>query len=168
MNLCYRQDTQPTWGQSSQPAWGGEQSTQPQYQSSYHDPNLQHQESYYDPNPPVDSGIRGSGWQTPPRPGGGDSNPRMNSLPTIAPSATYLPPNFATKPIPNSTSVASNSPTHAGSSTYSPPTTGMSTSPPPELFRRSGDTPRSPSMGVGTPSGIDASQSVSSPAALCL
>lgn len=149
-----RQDTQPTWGQSSQPSWGGGQPTQPQYQSSYHDPNLQHQESYYDPNPPVDNGVRGSGWQSP-RPGGGNSNPRTNSVPTLAPSATYAPPNFATKPIPDSTSVASNSPTYAGPSTYSPPTTSMGTSPPPELARRSGDTPRPPSTGVGTQGGID-------------
>ncbi|KAG1861543.1 hypothetical protein DFJ58DRAFT_777255 [Suillus subalutaceus] len=143
-----RQDTQPTWGQSSQPSWGSGQPTQSQYQSSYHDPNPQHQESYYDPNPPVDSGIRGSGWQSPPRPGGGNANPRTNSVPTLAPSATYVPPNFATKPIPNPTSVASSSPTYAGSSTYSPPTTGMGTSPPPELARRSGDTSRPPSTGV--------------------
>lgn len=137
--------TQPTWGQTSQPSWGGGQP-------------VQHQESYYDPNPPGDSGIRGSGWQSPPRASGGNSNPRTNSVPTLAPSATYTPPNFATKPIPNSTSVASNSPTYAGSSTYSPPTTGMGTSPPPELARRSGDTPRPPSTGVGTPSGIDATK----------
>ncbi|KAG1736036.1 hypothetical protein EDB19DRAFT_1723340 [Suillus lakei] len=151
-----RQDTQPTWGQTSQPTWGGGQptSSQPQYQSSYHDPNPQHQESYYDPNSPGESGIRGSGWQSPPRTGGGNSN-STNSIPTLVPSATYVPPNFATKPITNSTSVASNSPTYARSSTYSPPTTGMGTSPPPELARRSGDTPRPPSTGVGTPSGID-------------
>ncbi|KAG1863785.1 hypothetical protein F4604DRAFT_1586677 [Suillus subluteus] len=124
------QDTQPTWGQSSQPSWGGGQPTQSQYQSSYHDPNPQHQESYYDPNPPVDSGIRGSGWQSPPRPGGGNANLRTNSVPTLAPR----------------------------SSTYSPPTTGMGTSPPPELARRSGDTSRPPSTGVGTPGGIDATK----------
>lgn len=153
-----RQDTQPTWGQSSQSSWGGGQPTQSQSQSSYHDPNPQHQESYYDPNPPVDSGIRGSGWQSPPRPSGGNSNTRTNSVPTLAPSATYIPPNFATKPIPNPTSVAGSSPTYAGSSTYSPLITGMSASPPPELARRSGDTPRSPSTGVGTPGGIDATK----------
>lgn len=140
-----RQDTQPTWGQTSQPSWGGVQPTQ-------------HQESYYDPNPPGESGIRGSGWQSPPRPGGGNSNPRTNSVPTLAPSATYAPPNFTTQTVPNSASVASNSPTYAGLSTYSPPNTGMGTSPPPELARRSGDTPRPPSTGVGTPSGIDATK----------
>lgn len=152
-----RQDTQPTWGQSSQPSWGSGQPTQPQYQQSYYDPNPQHQESYYDTNPPGDSGIRGSGWQSPPRPGGGNSNSGTNSIPTLAPSATYVPPNV-TKPIVNSTSVASNSPTYAGSLTYSPPTTGMGTPPPPELGRRSGDIPRPSSTGVGTPSGIDATK----------
>ncbi|KAG2338857.1 hypothetical protein BDR05DRAFT_917769 [Suillus weaverae] len=138
-----RQDTQPTWGQTSQPSWGGGQPTQ-------------HQESYYDPNPPGESGIRGSGWQSPPRPGGGSSNPRANTVPTLSPSATYAPPNFATRPVPNS--VAINSPTYAKSSPYSPPTTGMGTSPPPELAQQSGDTPRPPSTGVGTPSGIDATK----------
>ncbi|KAG2148745.1 uncharacterized protein EDB93DRAFT_1084788 [Suillus bovinus] len=140
-----RQDTQPTWGQTSQPPWGGVQPTQ-------------HQESYYDPNPPSESGIRGSGWQSPPRTAGGNSNPRANSVLTLTPSATYVPPNFATKPIANSTSVASNSPTYTGSLTYSPPNTGMGTSPPPEPARQSGDTSRPPSTGIGAPSGIDATK----------
>ncbi|KAG2127188.1 uncharacterized protein EDB93DRAFT_1257140 [Suillus bovinus] len=124
-----RQNTQPTWGQTSQPPWGGVQPTQ-------------HQESYYDPNPPGESGIRGSGW--------------ADSVPTLAPSPTYVPPNFATKPIANSTSVATNSPTYTGSLTYSPPNTGMGMSPPPELARQSSDTSRLPSTGIGAPSGIDA------------
>ncbi|KAG2063505.1 hypothetical protein BDR04DRAFT_1163618 [Suillus decipiens] len=84
-----------------------------------------------------------------------------NSVPTLTPSATYVPPNV-TKPKVNSTSVASNSPTYAGSLTYSPPTTGMGTPPPLELGQRSSDIPRPSSTGVGTPSGIDASQSFSS------
>jgi hypothetical protein len=113
-----------------------------------------------------DSGIHGSGWQSFPRAVGGNSTPKRNSDPTLAPSATYTPPNFATKPVTNSTSVTGNSPTYAGSSTYSPPTTmtGMVTSPPPEFARWSGDTPRPPSTGVGTPSIIDASQLFSSAA----
>lgn len=152
-----RRDTQPTWGQTSQFSWNGGQptSSQPQYQPPYHDPNPQRHESYYDPNPPAESGIRGSGWQSPPIP---SSNLRANSNPTLVPSSTYAPPNFATKPIPNPTSFAGNSSTYAGSSTNSPPTTGMGTSPPPELIQRSGDTPRPPSTGVGTPSGIDATK----------
>lgn len=148
-----RQDIQPAWGQASQSSWSGGQphtntSSQVQYQPSYHDPTLQPQEPYYDPNPPGESR-----WQSPPR--GGNSNPTPNSNPSLVPSTTYIPPNPATKPIPNSTSIASNSPTYTGSSTYSPPTTGMGTSPPPELAQRSGDTPRPPSTGAGTPSGID-------------
>ncbi|KAG2065093.1 hypothetical protein BDR04DRAFT_1109100 [Suillus decipiens] len=143
-----RQDTQPTWGQSSQPSWGSGQPTQPQYQSSYYDPNPQHQESYYGPNPPGDSGIRGSGYK---------SISGTNSVPTLTPSATYIPPNV-TKPKVNSTSVASNSPTYGGSLTYSPPTTGMGTPPPLELGQRSSDIPRPSSTGVGAPSGIDATK----------
>lgn len=153
IDLHCRQDTYPTWGQPSQAAWSGRQphtntSLQSQYQQPYHDPNQQYQESYYDPNPPGESRILGSGYTThsPPRSSG------FNSSPTLVPNATYV----ASKPTPNSTSIASNSSTPTGPSTYSLPTTGMGTSPH-EFAQRSGDAPRPPSTGPGTPSGIDPS-----------
>ncbi|KAJ8583469.1 hypothetical protein M405DRAFT_845796 [Rhizopogon salebrosus TDB-379] len=145
-----RQDTQPTWGQPSQPSWSGGQrqtntSLQPQYQSTHHSSNPQYQESYYDPNPPDESGIYGSVYtgQSPPRPGGGNSNP------SLVPNTTYITPNPATKPIPNSTSMTSNnSSTFIGSSTYTLPATGMDTSPPSKFAQQSIDAPRPPSTGA--------------------
>ncbi|KAG1725402.1 uncharacterized protein EDB91DRAFT_1062246 [Suillus paluster] len=70
--------------------------------------------------------------------------------PNPQPQEPYYDPNP-----PGDSRIYGSGPTYAGSSMYNPPTTGMGTSPPPELARRSGDIPRPPSTGVGTPSGID-------------
>ncbi|KAG0695042.1 hypothetical protein DFH29DRAFT_880306 [Suillus ampliporus] len=127
-NWTSRQDTQPTWGQASQSSWS---SGQPHTNTSS---QVQYQPLYHDPTLQPQEPYY-------------DPNPPGETQ--------HIPPNPATKPIPNSTSIASNSPTYTGSSTYSPPTTGMGMLPPPELAQRSGDIPRPPSTGAGTPSGIN-------------